>query len=75
MCLAIPAKVVKVKQNGRADIEIAGKRQEISLLLLPEIRAGDYVLVNLGQAITKLDEDEATEVLRLYQEITQATAY
>ena len=74
MCLAIPAKVVEVKENW-AEIDVAGKRQEISLRLLPETQVGDWVLVNLGCAVTKIDEDEALEVLQLYQEIAQTGAY
>ena len=69
MCLAIPYKVLEVKGNSRAEIEVAGARQEVSLELLPEVKAGDWVLVNLGCVITKVEENEAKEILRLYQEI------
>ena len=71
MCLAIPVKVVEVKENSRANIDVAGKRQEISLQLLPEVRVGDYVLVNLGCAVAKLDEDEARKSLEIWQEIAR----
>ena len=71
MCLAIPYKVLEVKDNSRAEIELAGARQEVSLELLPEVKAGDWVLVNLGCAITKIEENEAKEILQLYQEIAE----
>lgn len=71
MCLAIPCKVLKAKENSRAEIEIAGARQEISLELFPEVEAGDWVLVNLGVVVAKIDEDEAKEIVALYREIAE----
>jgi len=71
MCVAIPYKVLEVKGNSRAEIEIAGLRQEVSLQLLPEVEVGDWVLVNLGCAIAKIEEDEAREIMHLYREIVE----
>jgi len=48
MCVGIPYKVLEVNENGRAQIEVGVTRQETSTLLLPEVKAGDYVLVYLG---------------------------
>jgi len=67
--MAIPYKVLEVNRNGRAEIEIDGHRQEVSLLMVPEVKAGDYVLVYTGSAITKVEEDEANEIIRLHREI------
>jgi hydrogenase expression/formation protein HypC len=72
MCLAIPYKVLEVKENCRAEIEVAGTRQEISVHLFPELKVGDYILVNLGFAVVRMEEEEAMEVLRLYREIAEA---
>ncbi len=72
MCLAIPYKVLEVNENSRAEIEVAGVRQEVSLRLLPEVEAGDWVLVNLGSVVAKIEEDEAREIIHLYQEIAEA---
>ena len=72
MCIAIPYKILEVKENNRAEIEVSGKRQEISTLLVPEVKVGDYVLIYLGFATAKIDEEEAIEVMRLYQEIVEA---
>jgi len=71
MCVAIPYKVLEVKGNSRAEIEIAGLRQEVSLQLLPEVEVGDWVLVNLGCAIARIEEDEAREIMHLYREIVE----
>jgi hydrogenase expression/formation protein HypC len=72
MCLAIPYKVLEVKENSRAEIEVAGTKQEVSLRLFPKVEAGDWVLINLGSVIAKVDEDEGGKIIRLYREITKA---
>ena len=72
MCVAIPYKVLEVRKNSWAKMEVAGVRQEVSLQMLPEVNVGDWVLVNLGFAITKIEEDEAKEIMHLYQEIAEA---
>jgi len=74
MCLAIPYKVLEIKENCRAEIEVAGTRQEINVYLFPELKFGDYVLVNLGSAVARMEEEEAMEVLRLYREIADTEA-
>jgi hydrogenase expression/formation protein HypC len=56
--------------DGMADIELGGLRQRTSLLLLPDARVGDYVLVHAGCAITVLDEVEAQERLAMFAELT-----
>ena len=71
MCLAIPYKVLEVKGNSWAKIDVAGTRHKVSLELFPEVEVGDWVLVNLGSVITKIEEDEAEEIMHLYQEIAK----
>ena len=72
MCVAIPYKVLEVSDNERAQIEVGGTRQQVSLALVPEVEAGDWVLVNLGSVVAKIDEDEAKEIINLYREIAAA---
>jgi len=72
MCIAIPYKVLEVNGKGQAKIEVAGARHEVSLQLFPEVGAGDWVLVNLGSVVAKIGEDEAREIMHLYQEIAEA---
>lgn len=50
-----------------ATVEIGGSRREASLVLLPGAVKGDYVLLHAGFAISKIDEAEALETLRLFQ--------
>jgi hydrogenase expression/formation protein HypC len=68
MCLAIPVKVVAVT-GETAKVEIEGVRREISVMLVPDIKAGDYAIVHAGFAIGKLDEQAALENLQLIREI------
>lgn len=70
MCVAIPVKVIEIKDN-RGLIEIGGLRKEIELYLTPDVRVGDYVLLHAGFAIKKIDEDAANESLRLLEEISE----
>jgi len=72
MCVAIPYQVLEIDGNGLAQIEIGGIRRPVSLALVPEVKTGDWVLVNLGSAIAKIDEDEAREIISLYREIAAA---
>lgn len=66
MCLAVPAKIIEI-DNQMATVEIGGSRREASLILLPEAARGDYVLLHAGFAISRVDEEEALETLRLFQ--------
>lgn len=72
MCVAIPYKVLEVKENSWAEVEINGARHRVSLQLFSDVEVGDWVLVNLGSVVTKIEEDEAWEIVRLYQEIAEA---
>jgi len=72
MCVAIPYKVFEIDDNGLAQIEIGGIRRPVSLALVPEVKTGDWVLVNLGNVVAKIDEDEAREIISLYREIAAA---
>ncbi len=72
MCLGIPGKVLETFERdglpyGRVDF--GGIRKEICLAYTPEAVPGDYVLVHVGFAISRLDEAEAEENLRLIREI------
>jgi hydrogenase expression/formation protein HypC len=67
MCLAVPSRIVEIR-DGVALIDVDGVRRETSLLLLEDPRVGDYVIVHAGFAIHKIDEEEAQETLRLLRE-------
>lgn len=71
MCLAIPAKVIAIEDN-MAVVELGGVTRQASLMLVPETKVGDYVLLHAGFAIQRLDEEEAQETLRLFAEMAAA---
>jgi hydrogenase expression/formation protein HypC len=64
MCLAIPAKVIKI-ENEVAEVDIMGASRTASIELVKDIKVGDYVLIHAGCVITKINEDEAKETLEL----------
>lgn len=68
MCLAVPVQVVSVEGN-EAVVEIGGVKRKVSIMLTPEVRAGDYVLLHTGYAISVIDEAEAEETLKLFTEM------
>ena len=68
MCLAIPSKIIEIR-DSMATIDVYGAQRDISLLLLEDnVQVGDYVLVHAGFAIQKLQEDDAEERLELFQQ-------
>lgn len=67
MCLAIPAKIIKVTDK-EALVDVSGLQQTVRLELLPEAKLGDFVIVHAGFAIALLQPEEAEETLRLLKE-------
>ena len=72
MCLAVPMRVTRIEGES-ALCEIDGVRKEASLLMIDDVREGDYVLIHAGFAIEKLDPDDAEETLRLLRETLAET--
>lgn len=74
MCLAIPAKVVELQADGQGVVDLGGVRKQISLALLDQVQLGDYVIVHVGFALSRLDPDEAARTLALFSEADLALA-
>jgi hydrogenase expression/formation protein HypC len=72
MCLAIPARVVELLADDQAVIDLGGVRKEISLALVNDVAVDDYVIVHVGYALNKLDQEEAEKTLALFAEIGAA---
>ncbi|MBC8275647.1 MAG: HypC/HybG/HupF family hydrogenase formation chaperone [Chloroflexi bacterium] len=68
MCLAVPVQVVSIDGN-EAEVEIGGVKRRVSIILTPEARVGDYVLLHTGYAINVIDEAEAQETLKILEEM------
>jgi len=74
MCLALPVKVVEVGCGPAGDwaiVDLGGVKKEISLALLDDVHVGDYVILHVGYALSKLDPEEAERTLALFSEMTQ----
>ena len=67
MCLAVPMKVIEIRDD-MGDVEVGGVRREVGLMLLEDVRVGDWVIIHAGFAISKLDENQAEETLALLKE-------
>jgi|APSaa5957512576_1039674.scaffolds.fasta_scaffold00315_25 hydrogenase expression/formation protein HypC len=70
MCLAIPTQIITVSADQQgATVSIDGIQKEISLALVEEIAVGDYVLLHVGYALSKVDTVEAEKTLALFAEM------
>ena len=72
MCLAVPGQIVDVRDDRgtrMATIDFDGIRKEICLAYLPDIEVGDYAIVHVGFAISKIDEASALETLAMFKEL------
>jgi hydrogenase expression/formation protein HypC len=72
MCLAIPAEVTELLGDDMARVAIDGVGKIISVALIEELKVGDYVIVHVGYALTKIDPEEAQRTLALLAEIGAA---
>lgn len=68
MCLAIPARITKLEDDGLAQVDIMGVARDISVDLTPQAGIGDYVLVHAGFAIEVVDEQFAQETIDLIRQ-------
>lgn len=73
MCLAMPGKIVNIQGQDslgpRAKVDFGGVLKDVSLACLPDVKVGDYVIVHVGLALSRLDEQEAVKTLELYSEM------
>ncbi|NND09015.1 MAG: HypC/HybG/HupF family hydrogenase formation chaperone [Saprospiraceae bacterium] len=74
MCLAIPGKIISIKSGDdeflkSGKVSFSGIAQEVGLMMVPEAKVNDYVLVHVGVAISVVDEAEALKTLRYLEEI------
>ena len=69
MCLAIPGKVIEVVDdvNRLAVVDVVGVQRTVNVGLLDDVQQGDWVLIHVGFALSKVDGDEAQATLRLLQ--------
>ncbi len=68
MCLAHPAKVISI-ENENAIVELGEVKKQISLALVDDVKSGDYVLIHVGYALSKLDTKKAESTLEVMQQL------
>lgn len=75
MCLAIPGKVVEIQPDANgvkmAKANFGGIVKQVCLEYTPEVEVGDYVLVHVGFALSRVDEEEAERTFKLLEEMNQ----
>ena len=72
MCLSIPSKIVEILEDNYAVVDTMGVKRKVSLDLMPEpVNIGDYVLIHVGYAMTKMSEEDALESIKVYEEIIE----
>ncbi len=72
MCLAVPGKVLDIHDDRgtrMATVDFGGVRKEICLAYVPEVEVGDYTIVHVGFAISRLDEASALETLQMFRDL------
>jgi hydrogenase expression/formation protein HypC len=73
MCLGVPGKVLEIEENPlgmtMGSVSFGGVRKEVCLAYVPDARVGDYVIVHVGFAISRIDEDEARQVFEMLREM------
>jgi hydrogenase expression/formation protein HypC len=73
MCLAVPVRVVELLRGRHALVDAGGVRKEVSIALVNDVGVGDYVILHVGFALSKLDPVEAERTLALFAEADAAT--
>jgi hydrogenase expression/formation protein HypC len=75
VCLGIPGRVESVEQNPlgmtQGRVSFGGITKDVCLAYVPGVVVGDYVVVHVGFAISRIDENEAAEVFRLLEEMNE----
>jgi len=69
MCLAIPAEVIELLPDSMARVRIDGVTKVVSLALVDNVVVGDYVLLHVGFALSRIDQKEAEETLGILREM------
>lgn len=71
MCLAMPAQIIMIKENDKAIVNLGGIEKEISTILVDSPKIGDFVIIHVGYALTKLNEIEAKKTLAIFSQMAE----
>jgi hydrogenase expression/formation protein HypC len=75
MCLGIPMQIVEIMPPFRATVEVKGVQRAVSIALIADedLKIGDWLMIHIGNAIAKLDENSANETLEVLEELSRLT--
>ena len=73
MCLAIPVRITELLDDNRALASAGGIVREIDTALVDDLQVGDYVILHVGYALSKLDEQEALQTLQTMEQMGALT--
>ncbi|MAG36240.1 MAG: HypC/HybG/HupF family hydrogenase formation chaperone [Dehalococcoidia bacterium] len=71
MCVAVPARVIE-RRGERAQVKVGDHTRDVSVVAVPDIEAGDYVMLSFGMAVERLTADEVVAIDRLWHEVIAA---
>lgn len=74
MCLAIPTRIVELLPNQMAKVSLDGVIKTVSVALLEDVQIGDFVILHVGYALARIDEEEALRTLEMMVEAGVAIA-
>lgn len=72
MCLAVPGRVIDLDTDGPVvlgTVDFDGTRREVCFASVPDIAVGEYVIVHVGFALARVDEESALETLRMFRDL------
>jgi len=72
MCLAVPGRVISIEERdltSMAEVDFGGVKKDVCLQYIPDIRIGEYVMVHVGFAIQRMDEESALETLANFEKL------
>ena len=73
MCLSVPVRVLEIHDQSWATVDMGGVTKRVSIDLIENVNIGDYVLLHVGFAIQKVDEEEAQKTLALFEDMLALT--
>lgn len=72
MCLSIPSEVIEIDENNVATVDTMGIKRKVSLELIAEtVNIGDYILIHVGFAMSRIDKENALESLKIYKKMIE----
>ena len=69
MCLAVVGKVVSLDENLQAVVDVEGNQVDVTVVMVPDVKVGDFVMVHAGFAISVISEQDHDEHNRLLNEV------